>query len=65
VTHTGQHQRNPSAQDSRIHNSFAMLGADLVYNHLRFSPDWLRTETATGEIPHSGGAGDEEFSWSE
>jgi hypothetical protein len=65
VTHTGQHQPNPAAQDSGNHNSFAMLGADLVYNHVRFSPVWLHVETAPGEIPRSGGARDEVFSWSE
>jgi hypothetical protein len=65
VTHTGQHQPNPIAQDSRNHNPFAMLDVDLVYNHVRFSLDRLRIETGPGVVPRFGGAGNEVFSWSE
>ena len=64
MNHIGYHHPDSIARVSRIHHSFAMLVADLVYNQVRSSPDWPRIETAPGEMLRSGGAGCEVFSWS-
>lgn len=45
MKHTGYNDLDSHAQAFRYHNQLAMLDADLVYNHVRFSPDGLRAAT--------------------
>jgi hypothetical protein len=68
VNHTGYHQLEQIAQKSRHQYLLAQIGADLVYNLVRFSPDGLTAapmQAMAGGILLVDGAGNEEFSWSE
>lgn len=68
MNHTGHHQIDLIAQKSQNQHPFALIGVNLVYNRVRFSPDGPIAATMqmmVSGILLVGGAGNEVFSWSE